>query len=262
MSAHAVTYEVKNGIATITLDRPAVRNAFDEGMIEALAQNLTRATEEKSVCAVVLRGNGDCFCAGGDLNWMKRAAAYTPEENVADALRLGRLLQLLNTLPKVTIGLVQGSVYGGGVGLAACCDILIAEEGARFCLSEVRLGLIPSIIAPYVIAAMGQRQARRYFMTSEPFDAQTAKDIGFAHVCAPKGGLDAAAEKILSDVLKGAPGAQARGKKLIQEVAGRPVDEAVVALTSERIAEARASDEGREGIAAFLEKREPSWRKK
>lgn len=255
-------YHVDNAVATITLNRPEVLNAFNEDVIAELTALFEKAGGDKNVRAVVLRGNGPGFCAGGDLNWMRRVADYGHAENVKDAMQLGRLLKLINTLPKVTIALVHGSAFGGGVGLTACCDIAIAEEGAQFCLSEVRIGLIPSIIAPYVMNAMGQRQARRYFMTAERFDAATAKSIGFVHETCAKGGLDAALAKILKALFEGAPGAQALGKKLILDIAGRPVDDAIIALTSERIAEARASAEGRDGLSAFLEKKEPSWRQK
>lgn len=252
-------YEIKSGIVTIALNRPDVHNAFDEGVIADLHAAFDRAAEEKDLRAVVLRGNGKSFCAGGDLNWMKRVAGYTHDENVKDAMALARLLARINTFPHPVIGLVHGSVFGGGVGLAACCDIVIAEEGAEFCLSEVRVGIIPSVIAPYVVAAIGPRQARRYFMTAERIPAAKALDLGLAHELCPQGGLDAALAGVLSSLQAGAPGAQAMGKALILEIAGRPVDEDMMALTALRIAQARASDEGREGLTAFLEKRPPSW---
>ena len=255
-------YKTANGIATITLNRPEVHNAFNEQVIGDLTDLCRRAGEDKNVRAVVLRGNGKSFCAGGDLNWMRKSADYTHQENVDDAMRLGRLLKTLNLLPKPTIALVHGNVFGGGVGLTACCDIAIAEEGTQFCLSEVRIGLIPSIIAPYVINAMGERMARRYFMTAERFDAETAHRIGFVHEVAPAGGLDAAADKIIKALLEGAPGAQARGKKLMMELIGRPIDDEIIKLTVTQIAEARASEEGKEGLSAFLNKTEPAWRKK
>jgi methylglutaconyl-CoA hydratase len=262
MSAPSVQYKTDNGIATITLNRPEVHNAFDEKMIEELAKCVAQAGGDKNIRAVILRGSGDSFCAGGDLNWMKRVANYSHDENVKDALQLGKLLRQLNELPKATIALVHGNAFGGGVGLAACCDIAIAEEGAMFCLSEVRIGLIPSVIAPYVIAAMGERQARRLFLTAERFDAGVAHRIGFVHKVVSEGGLDEGAERILKALHEGAPGAQARGKRLILDIVNHPIDDAMVALTSERIAEARASAEGKEGLSAFLNKTEPSWRKK
>lgn len=257
-----ILHDVKHGIATITLNRPEVHNAFNEAVMDELTALVKKAEEDKGVRALVLRGNGKSFCAGGDLNWMRKSANYSYDENVEDAMRLGVLLKTLNFLPKPTIALVHGNIFGGGVGLASCCDILVAETGAQFCLSEVRIGLIPSIIAPYVINAMGERMARRYFMTAERFDAETAYRIGFAHEVAAAGQLDAAADKIIGALLDGAPLAQGRGKKLMLELAGKPIDDKVIDLTVRQIAEARASDEGKEGLTAFLNKTEPSWRKK
>ena len=168
MSNQHILYEVKSGIATVTLNRPEVHNAFNEVVIGDLTDVLRKAGDDKAARVVVLRGNGPSFCAGGDLNWMRRMADYSHDQNVKDAERLGTLLKTLNNLPKPTIGLVHGNAFGGGVGLAACCDITIAETTAQFCLSEVRIGIIPSVIAPYVIAAMGQNQSRRYFLSKSP----------------------------------------------------------------------------------------------
>lgn len=262
MSEQNILYKTENHIATITLNRPEVHNAFNEAVMDELTALVQKADADKTVRAVVLRGNGKSFCAGGDLNWMRKSANYSYDENVQDAMRLGVLLKTLNFLPKPTIALVHGNIFGGGVGLASCCDILVAEQGAQFCLSEVRIGLIPSIIAPYVINAMGERMARRYFMTAERFDADTAHRIGFAHEVAPAGQLDAVAGKIIAALMDGAPQAQGRGKKLMLELVGRPVDDKVIDLTVRQIAEARASEEGKEGLSAFLNKTEPSWRKK
>lgn len=258
--SHIIT-KTENGIATITLNRPEVLNAFNEDVIRDLTAAFKQAGADDAVRVVVLRGEGKSFCAGGDLNWMRKSADYSYDENVADAMTLGRLLETINFLPKPTIALVQGNAFGGGVGLTACCDIVIAEEGAQFCLSEVRIGLIPSIIAPYVINAMGQRHARRYFMTAERIDATTAQRIGFVHEVVPAGGLDAGAQKIINSLMQGAPEAQSRGKKLLLEIAGKPVTEDIIRLTSTQIAEARASVSGKEGLSAFLNKTEPSWRK-
>ncbi|MBI1216688.1 MAG: enoyl-CoA hydratase/isomerase family protein [Alphaproteobacteria bacterium] len=255
-----ILYAVEHGVATITLNRPEVHNAFNETVIKDLDETFKKAGADKDVRVVILRGNGKSFSAGGDLNWMRRTAEYSYEQNVEDAMQLGKLLKTINTLEKPTIALVQGNAFGGGVGLTACCDIAIAEEGTRFCLSEVRIGLIPSIIAPYVMNAMGPRMARRYFMTAERFDAATAQRIGFIHEVCPVGGLDAAAEKIVESIMEGAPEAQARGKKLILNITGRVIDEEVINVTATQIAEARASEEGKEGLSAFLDKREPLWR--
>lgn len=262
MTDQHILYAVENGIATITLNRPEVHNAFNEIVIGDLTDLFKKAGDDKNVRVVVLRGNGKSFSAGGDLHWMRRMADYNYQQNFNDALRLGSLLKTINFLPKPTIALVQGNAFGGGVGLTACCDIAIAEEGAQFCLSEVRIGLIPSIIAPYVMNAMGERMARRYFMTAEKFDAATAHRIGFVHEVCPAGGLDAAAEKVIVELMKGAPGAQSRGKRLMLDIVGHPIDDRLIELTAKQIAEARASDEGKEGLTAFLTKTEPAWRKK
>ncbi len=261
MTIQQILYKVENQVATITMNRPEVHNAFDEEVIAQLARAFEQAAADGDVRVVILRGNGKSFSAGGDLNWMRRVADYSFQQNVDDAMQLGVLLKIINTCPKPTIALVQGSVFGGGVGLAACCDIVIAEEGTQFCLSEVRVGLIPSIIAPYVIAAIGERQARRYFLTAERINTHTARQIGLVHEVAHVGKLDETVGFIIQALKEGSPAAQARGKKLILEVSKRRIDDDLVKLTSERIAEARASDEGKEGLSAFLNKSEPSWRK-
>jgi methylglutaconyl-CoA hydratase len=262
MAEQHILYSVKNSIATITLNRPEVHNAFNEGVIGDLTDLFTKAGNDKDVRAVILRGNGKSFSAGGDLNWMRKMADYTYQQNVDDAMRLGVLLKTINFLPKPTLALVHGNIFGGGVGLTACCDIAIAELGAQFCLSEVRIGLIPSIIAPYVINAMGERMARRYFMTAERFSADEAHRIGFVHELAEPGKIDEVADKILTAILDGAPQAQGRGKKLMMDIIGRPIDDKLIELTVRQIAEARASEEGKEGLSAFLNKTDPSWRKR
>ena len=255
-------YTVADGVATITLNRPEVLNAFDENLIHELTERFREAGTDADVRVVVLRGAGKSFCAGGDLGWMRRMADYSFEQNVEDASRLGTLLATINTCPKPTIALVHGNAFGGGVGLAACCDIVVAEEAALFSLSEVRIGIIPSIILPYVITAIGERQARRYCLTAERFDGKRAADIGFVHEVVAAGGLDSMADKIIAALKDGAPGAQARGKQLILDIAKRPIDPAVIQLTVEQIAEARAGAEGKEGLSAFLNKAEPSWRRR
>lgn len=262
MTEQHILTSIKDGVATITMNRPEVHNAFNEHVIADLTAAFRQMGADPAVRVVVLRGAGKSFSAGGDLNWMRRVADYTFEQNVTDAMGLGELLKTINTCPKPTIALVHGNAFGGGVGLTACCDIAIAEEKTQFCLSEVRIGLIPSIIAPYVIAAMGKRQARRYFMTAERFDAATARRIGLIHETAPEGGLDQAAAPIIAALKDGAPGAQALGKRLILEISDRPLDDAMIRLTATCIAEARAAPEGKEGLNAFLNKTEPGWRKK
>ena len=257
---HVLTSTV-NGVGTITMNRPEVHNAFNEEVIADLIAAFKKMDTDTAVRAVILRGNGKSFSAGGDLNWMRRVADYTFGQNVSDAMTLGELLKTINCLSKPTIALVHGNAFGGGVGLTSCCDIAIAAAGTQFCLSEVRIGLIPSIIAPYVMAAIGERQARRYFMTAERFDADTARRIGLVHEVVPQADLDQAADKIIASLMDGAPGAQALGKKLILEISGRPIDDAMIKLTAARIAEARAAPEGKEGLNAFLNKTDPSWRK-
>ena len=262
MTAKHILYKVENQIATITMNRPEVHNAFNEDVIKELTEAFIKAGNDKDVRVVILRGEGKSFSAGGDLNWMRRVADYSYQENVTDAMLLGTLLKTINFLPKPTIALVHGNAFGGGVGLASCCDIAIAEEGTQFCLSEVRIGIIPSIILPYVMAAIGERNARRYCITAERMDAETAARIGLVHEVVPQGGLDAAADKVIAALWDGAPAAQARGKKLIQEISKKKIDDDLIKLTSEKIAEARASEEGKEGLSAFLNKKDPSWRQK
>lgn len=257
-----VLYKVEKQVATITMNRPEVHNAFNETMIKEMTAAFEKAGADKNVRVVILNGNGKSFCAGGDLNWMRKVADYNFEENVTDAMALGRLLKTINTLPKPTIALVQGNAFGGGVGLAACCDIAFAEESAKFCLSEVKIGLIPSIIAPYVIAAIGERQARRYFLTAEVIDGKTAARIGLVHEAVHSDEMDNVLDEAIYALWEGAPAAQARGKKLILEISKRKIDDELIKFTSEKIAEARASDEGKEGLSAFLNKKEPGWRKK
>ncbi|HEX7390689.1 MAG TPA: enoyl-CoA hydratase-related protein [Acidiphilium sp.] len=248
------------GVATVTLDRPDVHNAFDDETIEVFNDLLGRIAKDTAIRAVVLEGRGKSFSAGADLNWMRRMATYTVEQNRDDAMHLARLMQALDSLPKPTIALVQGAAFGGGVGLAVCCDIVIACEDARFSLSEVRLGLIPAVISPYVVAAIGPHQARRYFITGEVFSARTAQRIGLVHEVVAHEDLHATRDALLDEILRGGPEAQACAKALVATVANRPPDAALIAETARLIAERRAADEGREGIGAFLERRAPGWR--
>ncbi|MFO1056810.1 MAG: enoyl-CoA hydratase-related protein [Dongiaceae bacterium] len=247
------------GVATIRLDRPALHNAFDDRLIAALTDALEAAGRDDAVRAVVLAAEGRSFSAGADLNWMRRMAGYAPAENEADARRLALLMATLDGLPKPTLARVQGSAFGGGVGLVACCDIAIAAEGAQFALTEVRLGLIPAVISPYVVAAIGARAARRYFLTAERFDAAEAHRLGLVHRVVPAAELDAAVAAALGALAEGGPQAQRSAKELIAAVAARPVGPGIVEDTVQRIAAARAGAEGREGVAAFLEKRKPGW---
>lgn len=245
-----------NGIARLTLNRPDRHNAFDEAMIADLTRTFETLSANEAVRVVVLNGAGESFCAGGDLHWMQRAAQKTEAENEADALALATMLRTLNTCPKPVIGLIHGACFGGGVGLAACCDMVVAAPDARFGLTEVRLGLIPAAISPFVVAKIGAA-ARRYFLTGERFSADEARRIGLVHEV--RAGLDAAAAPLIDGLLASGPLAVTDAKALIDEVTGRAIDDALLRLTARRIAARRASDEGREGIAAFLEKRKPGW---
>ncbi len=249
------------GVATVTLNRPQIHNAFDDALIAELTAALRRLAADASVRAVVLTGAGQSFSAGGDLKWMRRMAGYSEAENLADAMALAELLRLLNELPKPTVARVNGAAFAGGLGLVCCTDIAIAAEEAIFSVSEVRLGLVPATISPYVVAAIGARHARRYFLSGERFSAAEARRIGLVHEVVPRAELDAAVEKILAALLEGGTSAQARSKRLVAEVRDRPVTASLMALTARAIAEARASREAREGLAAFFEKRKPSWRR-
>lgn len=255
----------ERGVATITLNRPEVHNAVNEVLIGELHDAVSSLADNDSARVIVLRGAGKSFSAGADLNWMKKAAGYSLAENEADAMRLSDMLQALNSIPKPVLALVQGAAMGGGVGLVACADIVIATGSAKFALTEVRLGLIPATIGPFVVAAIGQRQARRFFLTGERFAGETACEIGLIHeVVDDEAALEARAGEIITDLLAGGPDAVNAAKKLVFAVsgasAGREVTDDLRRNTAERIAARRDSDEGREGINAFLEKRNPNWR--
>jgi len=251
--------EVREGVATIRMDRPDVHNAFDDALIAELTAELRRLDQLPEARIIVLAANGKSFSAGADLNWMRRMAKYSRDENLRDAMGLANLMRTLDGVTKPTVARVQGAAFGGGVGLVACCDIAIASSEAVFSLSEVRLGLIPSVISPYVIAAIGEREARRYFLTAESFDAAQARRIGLVHEVVEAGALDDAVAKIVGQLLKGGPQAQASAKSLIADAGRRPMNDALAAETARRIAAIRVESEGREGVNAFLEKRPPAW---
>ena len=251
--------EIKDGVATIRMNRPEVHNAFDDALIAALTSELRRLDRSLLARIIVLAANGKSFSAGADLNWMRRMAKYSREENLRDALALADLMRTLDGMGKPTIAQVQGAAFGGGVGLVACCDIAIASTEAAFCLSEVRLGLIPSVISPYVIAAIGERAARRYFLTAERFDAVEARRLGLVHEVVEGVALDDTVAKIAGQLLKGGPRALAAAKKLIADVSRRPMDDGLSAETARRIAAIRVEPEGQEGLAAFFDKRSPDW---
>src|SRR5882762_26611 len=251
--------EQKDGIARVTLNRPEVRNAFDDALIASLTQKFTELDRDASVRVVVLAGNGPAFCAGADLNWMKRMAGYGYDDNLSDARGLAEMLSTLDGLDKPTIARVQGPAFAGGTGLVAACDIAVGTPEAKFCFSEAKLGLSPATISPYVMRAIGARAASRYFLTAEVFDAEEALRIGMLSALVPAAELDATVGALAQHLLAGGSEAHARIKDLIRQVAGRPIDDALKADTARRIAEIRASPEGKEGIAAFLEKRKPKW---
>lgn len=262
MSGEALRVEVSGGVARITMARPDKHNAFDDALIADLTAAFRAAGDDAAVRVVVLRGEGKSFSAGADLGWMQRMADYSRDENLGDARGLAEMMRALNELPKPTVARVQGAAFGGGVGLVAACDIALASQAASFCLSEVRLGLIPSVISPYVVEAIGARAARRYFLTAERFDAATARALGLVHEVDPPERLDHRLDEVVAGLLANGPAAMAASKSLIRRVGRGPVDEAMVEDTAVRIADIRASDEGREGVRAFLEKRDPSWRKR
>lgn len=250
---------LQGAVATVLMDRAEVHNAFDPELIAGLSETFLRLDADPAVRVVVLAASGRSFSAGADLNWMKRMAAYSGEENVADARALARLMRVIDRLSRPVIARVQGAAFGGGVGLVACCDMAVAAREAVFCLSEVRLGLIPAVISPYVVRAMGARAARRYFLTAERFGADEAYRLGLVHQVVDAQGLDAAVAALADHLLKGGPVALASAKDLIAAVSDRPLDDAVIEDTARRIAAQRAGAEGQEGVAAFLEKRPPGW---
>jgi methylglutaconyl-CoA hydratase len=248
-----------DGVAWITLNRPAIHNAFDDLLIAELTEELARLAGDVTVRVVVLTGAGRSFSAGADLNWMRRMASHGEAENLADARALARLMQYLYELPKPTVARVNGAALGGGTGLVACCDVAIAGEAAMFGTTEVRLGLIPSVIGPYVVAAVGSRWARRLVLTGERLDARRAAQIGLVHEVVPEAELDGATERVVGDLLKGGPEALAAAKDLTRHLTSEPIDGALIEQTARRIAVLRATPEAREGVEAFLEKRKPGW---
>ncbi len=250
---------VRDAVAIVVLNRPEVHNAFNETLIAELTATLRALDGDSTVRAVVLAGAGESFCAGADLNWMKKMAGFSPAQNLADAQTLAAMLATLDTLSKPTIARVHGAVFGGGVGLVACCDIAIGTQDAVFSFSEARLGLIPATIGPYVVEAIGVRAARRYFLSAERFTAAEAYRLGLLHDLALPEELDARVNELLGALLAAGPRAQEECKVLLRAIANRPVDARLIADTARRIARVRGSPEGREGIAAFLAKRKAAW---
>jgi methylglutaconyl-CoA hydratase len=249
-----------DGRATITLSRPERHNAFDDAVIAELTEAFEHASAAPEVRWVVLESTGASFSAGADLEWMRRMADYSADDNQRDAYTLARLLQVIDGCPKPVIAVVQGAAYGGGVGLVAACDIAVSADNATFCLSEVRLGLIPAAISPYVVAAMGARACRRYFLSAERFPAAEAHRLGLVHEVVEADALHQARDRILRALADGGPLAQSAAKQLIGTVAHHVPDDSLARWTANRIAEIRASPEGREGVMAFLERRQPAWK--
>ncbi|MFC3678224.1 enoyl-CoA hydratase-related protein [Ferrovibrio xuzhouensis] len=260
-TADVVLFETDSrGVATVTLNRPQVHNAFNDEVIARLAAIWSDLASRSDIRVVVLKGSGKSFSAGGDLDWMRKAGKATPEQNRLSTLTLARMLKGLNDLPQATLALVHGACMAGGTGLASCADIVVAAQDAKFALTEVRLGLTPATISPYVVAAIGPRQARRYFLTAERFDAAEACRIGLVHeTVTDEGALATRGLEVVAALLQGAPGAIHDSKRLVARVAHAVVDEALMEFTAQNIADRRASAEGQEGLAAFFDKRKPNW---
>jgi methylglutaconyl-CoA hydratase len=256
MSDEIVIFEINDGVAEVTLNKPEVHNAFDAAMIARLSEIWDALAINDDVHAVVLSGKGKSFSAGADLNWMKEAANFTKEQNFDDAMKLAAMLHKLYTLPQITIATVYGAAMGGGMGLVSCCDVVIVDMAAKFALSEVKLGLIPATIAPYVIRAIGERQAKRFFQTGERFDGKKAYEIGLAHELAERPeDVEYLVHRVLKEAAQNGTHAMRQSKKLCLDVAGTPLSEALMNDTAERIAEIRTGLEAQKRLASFLEKR-------
>lgn len=260
MAEEVLTVDIDaRGVARLVMNRPEVKNAFNTALIDALAEKTAALGADPSVRAIVLTGAGGAFSAGGDLNMMRAAGEMSDADNLREGRRLAGMLRAINDAPKPVIALVNGAAMGGGVGLVAAADIVIASEEAFFALSEVKLGLIPAVISPFVVAAIGERQARRFFLTGERFHAETARRIGLVHMVAMPAQLDATLDGVLKQILSSGPRAEGEAKALIRDVARHPYTDELFDDLAGRIARLRASPEGREGMTAFLEKRKPSW---
>ena len=259
MTAELLMVESKAGVARVTLNRPEVRNAFNAELIAHITRTFNDLGQQQDVRCIVLAANGSAFCAGADLNWMRSMADYTREQNLADAAQLAAMMQTIYACPKPTIACIQGDVYAGGMGLVAACDMAVSVDTANFCLSEVKLGLLPSTISPYVIRAMGERAAHRYFLTAERFNAAEALRIGFVHEVVTTNALAAKVAELSAALCNAGPDAVRLCKKLVQDVAGKDMTPELLELTVASIADVRVSAEGREGLQAFLQKRQPNW---
>ncbi len=254
-----LTLSETGGVATLTLNRPEVRNAFNEGLIAELTEAFTSLGARPELRAIVLAAAGKAYCAGVALNWMQAMAGYSWDENHADATRLADMLWAIYSCPVPVIARVQGDVYAGGVGLVACADIVVAVDTAGFCLSEAKLGLLPATIGPYVARALGEQASRRYFVTAERFGAAEAQRLGLVHEVVAADALDAKVDELTAAITANGPAAVRACKRLVKDVAGREITPALRDDTARRIADIRASAEGREGVQSFLAKRKPSW---
>ncbi len=259
-SVDSVTLDIDNsGVARVTLNRPEVHNAFDENVIQALINIFTQINSNDNVRVMILQANGKSFSAGADLNWMQKMATYSFDENKQDAQQLAIMLNTLYSINKPTIARVQGAAFGGAVGLVACCDIAVGSKLSKFCLSEVKLGLVPATISPYVIKALGQREAKRLFMTAEVISSRRARRLGLLSETVSEEELDTTIDAIVKAILKNGPTAVSQAKALANDIADRPINDDLLDYTSEVIAHIRVSDEGQEGLKAFLEKRKANW---
>ena len=256
-----VTEIDSRGVAKVTLNNPSKHNAFDDYMINQLCNAFTAIAENSDVRLMILASEGQSFSAGADLDWMKRMAAYSYEENLEDAKALAGMLKMLNEMPQPTIARVQGAAFGGALGLISCCDIAVAATTANFALSEVKIGLVPATISPYVIAAIGERYAKRYFMTAERFDGNTALQMSLVHETVEEQQLDKKIEQLVTSILSNGPEAVVAAKQLISKVSGEVIDSTLIEHTCEVIAGIRVSTQGQEGLSAFLGKRKPNWLK-
>ncbi|MET3836762.1 methylglutaconyl-CoA hydratase [Brevundimonas sp. UYEF29] len=248
-----------DGVVFVTINRPAKKNAFDAATIAALHEAFETLHGADRVRAVFIRGAGGTFSAGADLNWMRDAAGWSESDNRDDAMGLAKMLKALHDIPALTVAVVEGNAMGGGAGIVAACDMAVAVEGARFAFSEVKLGLIPATIAPYVIEAVGARRARQLFLTANAFDADYAAHAGLIDLVLPEGSVDEFISMLSDSLINNAPGAMGEAKRLVNDIAHHKIDNGLMDETAKRIARARVSDEGREGVAAFLEKRKASW---
>lgn len=259
MSTSTLDIQRRGPVAHIYLNRPDVRNAFNDGVIAELTRTFSKLGAEPSLRVIVLGGHGKAFCAGADLAWMRAMAGYDWERNRADAQALAQMLWTIYSCRLPVVGRVHGDCYAGGVGLAAVCDVLVAADSVHFCLSEARLGLLPATIGPYVMRALGEQASRRFFTTAERFSAARAHALGFVHEVVAAEALDAKIDEIVAALVANGPAAVTACKRLVQDLAGAPIDEALRADTARRIADIRASAEGKEGVQSFLDKRPPAW---